>query len=54
MAGKLTKWLQKYTSIFHWKTLQNLPKFVILGLKMYPLATLPFARAHLLRTVGVA
>jgi hypothetical protein len=32
----------KYTNIFHCKTLQNLPKFELFGLKIYRLATLLF------------
>jgi hypothetical protein len=47
MTTKYTKWPQytpmanKFTNIFHWKTLQNLPKLEFLVWKyMYHLATL--------------
>jgi hypothetical protein len=62
MSLKYTKWpynipygrkifqmATKHTNIFHFKTLQNLPKFGFFGLKIYHLATLldPHRNRHL-------
>jgi hypothetical protein len=40
---KIDQMTVKFTNIFHFKTLQNLPKFGLFGLKIYHLATLAMA-----------